>query len=114
MRTLPPVSLPVAATHRRATTAAADPPLEPPGIRVRSIGLRVVPKNGLIVVTPPPHSWVLVFPIVMAPARARRVTRSASRVGTYDSYSREPAVVRNPAVSKRSLWAIGAPSSGGA
>ena len=36
--------------------AAALPPLDPPGILARSTGLRVVPKNGLSVVTPPPSS----------------------------------------------------------
>ena len=39
MRTLPPVSLPVAAAQRCATTAAADPPLDPPGMRVGSTGI---------------------------------------------------------------------------
>src|SRR5688500_8951313 len=55
-RRLPPVSLPVAAVTRPAATAAADPPLDPPAMRLTSQGLRVVPKNGLIVVTPPPSS----------------------------------------------------------
>jgi hypothetical protein len=37
----PPVSVPVAAGSRRAATAAAEPPDEPPGTRVSSQGLRV-------------------------------------------------------------------------
>lgn len=81
MRTEPPVSLPVAAAQRRATTAAADPPLDPPGMRVESIGLRVAPKNGLIVVTPPPNSCVLVLPSRTVPAAAKRSTMAASRFG---------------------------------
>jgi hypothetical protein len=36
----PPVSVPVAAGARRAATAAALPPEEPPGMRVVSHGLR--------------------------------------------------------------------------
>jgi hypothetical protein len=53
MRMLPPVSVPVAAAVRPATTAAAEPPLEPPGMRAVSHGLRVVPYAfGLLVVKP--------------------------------------------------------------
>ena len=39
----PPVSVPVAAGARRAATAHADPPEEPPGTRSRSQGLRTGP-----------------------------------------------------------------------
>jgi hypothetical protein len=34
----PPVSVPVAAAHKRAATAAAVPPEEPPGTRAVSHG----------------------------------------------------------------------------
>ena len=40
MRMDPPPSLPCAAGARRAATAAAAPPLEPPAERVRSQGVR--------------------------------------------------------------------------
>ena len=36
----PPVSVPIAPEHIPATTAAAEPPLEPPVVRVWSHGLR--------------------------------------------------------------------------
>ena len=39
----PPPSLPMATAHRPAATAAADPPLEPPGVRVWSTGFAVAP-----------------------------------------------------------------------
>jgi hypothetical protein len=39
----PPVSVPVAAGTRRAATAAAEPPEEPPGTRFVSQGLRAGP-----------------------------------------------------------------------
>ena len=39
MRIEPPVSLPMAIGTMPAATAAADPPLDPPGIRLRSHGL---------------------------------------------------------------------------
>ena len=112
MRTLPPVSLPVAAATSRAATAAADPPLDPPAIRDRSCGLCVVPKNGLIVVTPPPSSWVLVLPRSTVPASVRRATTAASCSGIQRSCRRDPPVVRMPRVAKRSLCAIGTPASG--
>src|SRR5437763_7110318 len=44
-RTLPPVSEPRAAGSIRAATAAAEPPLEPPGTRVVSHGLCVGPTE---------------------------------------------------------------------
>ena len=40
----PPVSVPVAAAHKRAATAAAEPPLLPPGTRVKSQGFLTPPK----------------------------------------------------------------------
>ena len=39
----PPVSEPIASGASYALTAAADPPLEPPGVRDRSQGLNVGP-----------------------------------------------------------------------
>ena len=41
---LPPVSLPSDAAAKPAATAAALPPLDPPGTREMSCGLRVAPK----------------------------------------------------------------------
>ena len=52
MRMLPPVSVPIVPAAIEAAMAAPDPPLEPPGIRLLSQGLRVVPKCGLSVVIP--------------------------------------------------------------
>ena len=40
----PPVSVPIAAGARRAATATADPPLEPPGTRLRSQGFFTGPQ----------------------------------------------------------------------
>ena len=42
-RTEPPVSVPVAIGARRAATAAAEPPEEPPGMRCVFQGLRAGP-----------------------------------------------------------------------
>src|SRR5439155_17722333 len=78
----PPVSLPVAPGHRKAATAAPDPPLEPPGERSSAHGLRVGPYHGLFVVEPAANSCVLHLPTRTAPASSRRRTASASSVGT--------------------------------
>ena len=47
MRTEPPPSDDVAIGTRPAASAAADPPLEPPGERSRFHGFRVAPNTGL-------------------------------------------------------------------
>jgi hypothetical protein len=44
MRIEPPLSVPRAASQSPAARAAADPPLEPPGIRLLSSGLTTSPK----------------------------------------------------------------------
>jgi hypothetical protein len=48
----PPVSVPSAAGASRAATAAALPPLEPPGMRVGSYGLHAGPNAALLLVGP--------------------------------------------------------------
>ena len=80
LRIDPPPSDPTPKGTRPAATAAAVPPLLPPGVRVRSHGLRVVPNvtlsvNGQIVI-----SGTFVFPITIAPAARSRRTTSASCV----------------------------------
>ena len=70
-------SLPCAATIMPAATAAAAPPDEPPGVRSRSHGLRVMPK--LESVAPKTHSsGTVVRPTTTAPARRNRRTISWS------------------------------------
>src|SRR3982751_1493587 len=49
MRMDPAPSEAVAAAHRPAATAAPLPPLEPPGVRSRSHGLRVAPYHHVSV-----------------------------------------------------------------
>ena len=48
----PPVSVPSEKLHSPAASAAAEPPLEPPGMRSKSHGLRMEPKWGLSLVMP--------------------------------------------------------------
>src|SRR5260221_14474625 len=74
MRIEPPVSEPSAATQRPAATAAAEPPLDPEGTRVRSQGLQT---GG--VTLPQANSWVRVLPISTAPAARNRDAAAESR-----------------------------------
>ncbi|MCY1376472.1 hypothetical protein D9M69_639630 [compost metagenome] len=83
----PPVSVPVAAGARRAATAAALAPDEPPGMRSRFQGLRTGtawswPTAGTATFSlaePIANSSQLSLPSVTAPASARRRTTVASK-----------------------------------
>ena len=55
-------------TAANAATAAAAPPLDPPGVRVISHGFLPWSPNLLIQVPTKPNSGVLVLPSIMAPA----------------------------------------------
>ena len=59
----PPVSEPSAATQSSAATAAAEPPLDPPGIAARLQGFRVGPKADVSVEEPIANSSMFVLPI---------------------------------------------------
>ena len=96
-----------------AATAAADPPLDPPGMRSSAHGLRVGPNAEFSVDEPIANSSQLVLPTIdragaLRAARRRwrrRAARSARACAT-------PAVVGMPRVQMLSLSAIGTPSSG--
>src|SRR5688572_32980878 len=107
----PPVSEPSASGTIRAATAAADPPLDPPGMRSVAHGLRVAPNAEFSVDEPIANSSQFVLPITSAPAASRRSMTAASYGGSYDSRMRELAVVRRPRVQMLSLMATGTPSS---
>src|SRR5438093_12360190 len=111
-RTDPPVSEPNASGAMRAATAAADPPLDPPGVRSRAQGLRVGPNAEFSFDEPIANSSQLVLPTITAPARSRRATAVASYGGTNASRIRDAAVVRTPRVQRLSFSAIGTPASG--
>ncbi|MBP1633312.1 MAG: hypothetical protein H6Q11_1600 [Acidobacteria bacterium] len=65
-----------------AATAAAEPPLDPPGVTFVSQGLRHGPCNSGSVTAAKPNSGVLVLPRMMRPARRWRVTISLSNSDT--------------------------------
>ena len=73
----PSVSVPSAATHRFADTAAPEPELEPPGLRSSTNGLRVWRPRPLQpledrVERQLAHSLRLVLPRMTAPASRKR------------------------------------------
>jgi hypothetical protein len=68
VRIEPPPSLAWAAGTTPAATAAAAPPDEPPGVRLRSHGLRLGPNITGSVTGSRPSSGVLVLPKMTRPA----------------------------------------------
>ena len=68
MRIDPVPSPPEAPATMRAATAAAEPPLEPPGDTSRFQGLRVGPASAGSVAQWLPNSGVLVRPQMIRPA----------------------------------------------
>src|SRR4029077_18516650 len=80
-RTEPPVSVPSAATAIPAATAAADPPLDPPGTRSMATGFRTGPYAEFSFDPPMANSSQLVLPSRIAPALSRRSTAVASNGG---------------------------------
>src|SRR5919201_4713627 len=106
----PPVSVPIAHGASPAATAAALPPEEPPGTRVRSHGLSVGPKPEFSVEEPIANSSWLVLPSRGAPASASFLTTVAVYGGRDPSRVREPAWLGTPSVQNRSLAAIGTPA----
>ncbi len=74
----PPVSEPRAITASSAATAAAEPPLEPPGTVVKSQGFAVLKKAEFSVEEPMANSSILVLPIITAPFSLSFATTVAS------------------------------------
>ena len=79
MRIEPAPSEPNAAPTRPAATAAAEPPLDPPGVCPSDHGLRVVPNASVSVNGCAVSSGTWVLPMTIAPAARSRRTTSASR-----------------------------------
>src|SRR5690606_16139431 len=82
MRSEPPVSEPVHTGSRSSASAAAEPPDEPPALRLGLNGLPVAPQTGLRLLAPAPISGTLVLPTRIAPAWRSRATSSTSCEGT--------------------------------
>src|SRR5262249_37406909 len=108
----PPVSEPSASGAMRAATAAADPPLDPPGVRSSAHGLRTGPNAEFSFDDPIANSSQFVLPMRTAPAAFNRATTVALYGGTKCSRILDDAVVRTPSVQMLSLSAYGTPASG--
>ena len=87
------------AAAKLAATAAPVPPLDPPGLRVGSYGLRVWPPAELIEVMPYASSCRFVLPMMTAPASFSFFTMNASRPVWNPASACDPAVVGMPAVA---------------
>src|SRR6476646_3837816 len=91
IRMEPPPSVPSASGAKRAASAAAEPPEDPPGVFCLFHGLRVTPVSGESVLPFQPNSGVVVLPMKTAPASRRRATLGASSVhGPFGSSVSEP------------------------
>ncbi len=106
--------MPWASGMSPAASAAAAPPLDPPGVRSRFHGFRVAPFSSDSVNATVPNSGVFVFPRITKPASRSRRTTAVSKSGMLSANARLEYVVRMPAVGVRSLIAIGTPRNGAA
>src|SRR5438270_13865682 len=95
-----------------AATAAAEPPLLPPGARSRSHGLCVGKKAECSVEEPMANSSMLVLPSITTPAALSHSITAASYGGLKSFNMYEPQVVVMPLVQITSLIAMGMPVSG--
>ena len=105
-------SVPMVIGPMPAATAEAPPPVEPPGVRLVSHGLRVVPRRRFVVNPVEVISGTLVVPSTMAPDPSRRSTATALWSGTNVSNILTPSVERTPAIQMASLIVTGTPCSG--
>ena len=115
MRIDPPPSLAWAKGTIPDATAAAAPPLDPPGVRVVSHGLWVAPHATGSVVGTLPSSGLFVRPAITSPAARWRLTSvvSASAMTCASMNATLPLLIRCPAyVAKRSLMRNGTPRNG--
>src|SRR5450830_1672121 len=108
----PPVSVAVAAGARRAAIAAAEPPEEPPGTASVSQGFLTGPNAEFWFEDPMANSSQLSLPRVTMPAAANLSTTVALKGLPELASIFEPAVERQPSVTKISLWAMGMPVKG--
>lgn len=113
MRTLPPPSVPSDSGPAPRATAAALPPLDPPAVRERSHGLRVIPLSGESVTPFQPNSGVVVLPMKTAPCSRSRATEgaSSSQRPAAGSTALDPRRVGAPRCNRMSLTVTGTPSS---
>src|SRR6185295_4233362 len=114
----PSVSVPIAAVHKFAATAAPDPELEPHGLRSSTYGFFVCPPRPLQPLDDLPerklaYSLRFDLPKMTAPASRSLCATKATRAGFAPTSASEPAVVIiRSSVSMLSLIRTGIPCSG--
>src|SRR5947208_14803818 len=96
LRIDPDVSPPVAATSRPAASAAAEPLLDPPGVRDRSHGLFASGNAPPTLAPPKENSGSFILPTSTAPAACSLATTVASKSGTKSTSTGVFAVVLTP------------------
>src|SRR6202022_731676 len=108
----PPVSDPRAAKASSAATAAAEPPLDPPGVHVVSQGFLLGPKAEFSVEDPIANSSMFNRPNGIAPAARSLETTVASYGAMYPSRILEAQPHGCPFTLITSLMEIGSPPRG--
>ena len=106
------MSEPASSPVSPAASAAAEPPDDPPGVRVRSHGLLQVPCIELKLCQSDSMNGTFVLPKTTAPAARYFSTTAESVSATLSLNSGTPQVVGAPVRSKLSLTVTGRPSSG--
>src|SRR5260370_25432480 len=99
------MSVPIATVAIPAATAAALPPLEPPGVTPARHGLLVAGKMALVVPTDAASSGRLVFPRMAAPAVRALDTGTVSASGTRSRQTALPSVHGMPLTGRLSFTA---------
>ncbi|CAB4900347.1 unannotated protein [freshwater metagenome] len=113
IRMEPPPSPPVARVISPPDTAAAVPPLEPPGVCSVFHGLRVAPCSTVRVRLTPPNSLLVVCPASTAPPmRLMRSTITEVWVETTSAKTTHASVAGQPVTASSSLTPIGTPPKG--
>ena len=92
-------------------SAAAPPPVEPPGVRPASHGFTVRPNTGLSDCQSASTGGTFVLPKTIAPAARTRVVAGASCLETNPANSVRPTVVLSPVTLIDSFSVIGSPRS---
>src|SRR6185503_11508005 len=116
--TEPSVSVPTAAAHKFAATAAPEPELDPHGLRSSTYGFFVCPPRPLqplddLLDRKLAHSLRFVLPRITAPASRNLCATNASCCGFAPTSASEPAVVIiRSCVSMLSLIRTGMPCKG--
>src|SRR5438034_6931278 len=114
----PSVSLPIATAQSEAAAAAAEPELDPDGLRSRAYGFFVWPPRPLqpldeCVERKFAHSLRFVLPRITAPAcRSCAATNASAGAGAPSSASDPAVVIIRSAVAMLSLIRMGMPCRG--